>query len=93
MALAVFPAVKKYLYQYEHPFSNPSDAPDYQYGFRERCSTEHAILDIVNRIQRHMDKGMLSCGVFIDLQKAFNTVDYHILLHRLSHYGIRGVIN
>ena len=41
-----------------------------QYGFRERRSTDHAILDIVNKIQSYMDKGMFSCGVFIDLQKA-----------------------
>ena len=66
---------------------------NYQYGFRERCSTEHAILDIVNRIQGNMDNGMFSCGIFMDLRKAFNTVDYHILLHKPSHYGIRGVIN
>ena len=66
---------------------------NYQYGFRERCSTEHAILVIINRIQRNMDKGMFSCEVFIDLQKVFDTVAYHILLHKLSHYGIRGVIN
>ena len=36
---------------------------------------------------------MFSWGVVIDLQKAFAAVDYHILLHKLSHYGIRGVIN
>lgn len=66
---------------------------NYQYGFRERCSTQHAILDIVNRIQRNMDKGMFSWGAVIDLQMAFDAVDYHILLHKLSHYGIRGVIN
>ena len=66
---------------------------EYQYGFLEKRSTEHAILDIVNRIQGNMDKGMFSCGVFIDLQKAFDTIDHYILLQKLSHYGIHGIIN
>ena len=57
--------------------------------------TRHAtlVLSDVNRIQSNIDAGLYSCGVFIDLKKAFNTVDYIILLNKLSHYGIRGIIN
>ena len=39
-----------------------------------------------------MDKGLFSCGVFIDLKKVFDTVDHDILLDRLYRYGIRGII-
>ena len=50
-----------------------------QYGFRKSHSTQHAILDIVNTIQTNMDNHLFSCGVFIDLKKAFDTVDHKIL--------------
>ena len=51
---------------------------DSQYGFREKRSNEHALIVIVYQIQSNFDKGMLSCGVFIDLKKAFDTVDHCI---------------
>ena len=44
-------------------------------------------------IQSNLDAGLYSYGVFIDLKKAFDTVDHTILLCKLSHYGIRGIIN
>ena len=40
-----------------------------QYGFREKHSTEHAILDIISKIQVNLDKKVYFCGVFIDLTR------------------------
>ena len=62
------------------------------YGFRANCSTQHVILDIVNRRQSNMEEGLYSCNVFIDLKKAFDKVDQTVLLCKLSKYGIRGII-
>jgi len=64
-----------------------------QYGFRKSHSTTHTILNIIERIRQNLDKGQFACGTFVDLQKAFDTVDHAILCKKLNHYGIRGVAN
>ena len=64
-----------------------------QYGFRKKHSTAHALISLTEQIRKSLDNGQFSCGVFIDLQKAFDTVDHNILLEKLKNYGIRGVAN
>ena len=63
----------------------------YQFGFRRGHSTEQAILEITDTIKQAMDKKLVTCGVFLDFSKAFDTVSHEILLSKLYHYGIRGI--
>ena len=61
-----------------------------QFGFRKKCSTAHSLIEITEKIRESIDKGKFGCGIFIDLKKAFDTVNHKILLLKLEHYGIRG---
>ena len=65
----------------------------HQFGFRTKHSTRHALIDITETIRKALDDKKFACGIFVDLQKAFDTVNHEILLKKLSHYGIRGVSN
>ena len=66
---------------------------DLQFGFRKGHSTDHALLDLTEDIRNAIDANQFAVGVFIDLQKAFDTVDHDILVKKLEHYGVRGVAN
>ena len=64
-----------------------------QFGFRAKHSTNHALIDITESIRAALDQGKMAGGVFVDLQKAFDTVNHEILIYKLNYYGIRGKIN
>ena len=64
---------------------------DTQHGFRKNHSTTTAAFQFLEKIYESLDKSESALGLFIDLSKAFDLVNYIILLHKLSRMGIRGV--
>ena len=65
----------------------------YQFGFRQGHSTSHALIEIIDNMKSAIDNDKYVCGIFLDLSKAFDTVNHDILLRKLHHYGIRGQTN
>ena len=63
---------------------------NFQFGFRASHSIDHALISLTESIKNTLDNKKYGCGIFIDLQKAFDTVNHKILLSKIKHYGIRG---
>ena len=81
------------MYKRLYTFLDNKNIYDLQFAFRQQYSTSHVLINITENIRKGLDDRNIGCGVFVDLQKAFDTVDHQILLAKLNRYGIRGVSN
>ena len=72
-------------------FVNTNQLYQSQYGFRKKHSCEHAIQELVGNVLKGFENKKYTCAVFLYLSKAFGTLEHHVLLQKLSRYGIRGI--
>ena len=63
----------------------------YQFGFQKNKSTYMAIICLMDKLVKALEKGEVGIGKFIDFRKAFDTVDHTLLLDKMLYYGIRGM--
>ena len=66
---------------------------DLQFGFKQKCSTPHALIHLTERTREQPDRGHFASGILVDLQNVFDTVDHDILIQKSNHYCVRGVAN
>ena len=63
----------------------------YQFGFRKNHSTTMSLIILIDKILSSLNKGDYVVGIFLDLRKAFDTVNHEILMQKLYKYGVRGI--
>ena len=86
--------IEKLVYSRLYKFLNDNKCfYDFQFGFRAKHSVNHALIDITEKIRNALDNHKFACGVFVDFQKAFDTVNHKILIDKLKYYGVRGIAN
>jgi len=90
--ISILPSISKIFERLMHDqinehFTNNNLFYNSQYGFRSLHSTEFAALELLDKIITQLDRGEIPINIYLDLSKAFDTIDYDILLHKLQYYG------
>ena len=81
--------IEKFIYNQMYSFFTKHQLfNDNQYGFRSGHSTEHAILEVIDRTIAALDSNETPINIFLDVSKAFDTLDHSILLGKLQFYGM-----
>ena len=82
------------MYKRLHTFNNKNNVIyNFHFGFQQQNSISHVLINITENIRKALDDRNILCDVFVELPKAFDTLNQEILLSKFNHYEIRGVSN
>lgn len=85
---AISKTFEKVMFNQIHEFFNEHNLYfSNQYGFRQLHSTELALIELTDKIIFDMDKGKIPINIYMDLSKAFDTIDHRILVDKFKYYG------
>ena len=94
LLITISKVLEKIVYTWVYKFlQNNKILYNSQYGFRSEHSCEQATLELIGKVIQAKDKDMHAAALFLDLSKAFDTLNHEVLLKKLERYGIRGVCN
>ena len=90
LLLTLSKILEKVMYKQIYRFLNEDQLFKSQYGFRSQHSCQDAITELTSLITKNWENNKSSIVVFIDLSKAFDTLQHEVLFNKLEKYGIRG---
>ena len=91
LLITISKVLEKIVYKRVYNFLNSTNQIyEKQYGFRAKHSCENAVSDLVGELVKNIQDKKYTVTLFLDLSKAFDTLEYKVIFHKMHKYGIRG---